>query len=111
MSALGFALRPTSEGSITITSANPTAPLRIEPDYFSSEYDRTTTANLVRRMRELFAQSPIADRISHETFPGHGAQSDDELIDSALDGGLHRVPRDRQLRDGPRRRATSWTAG
>jgi choline dehydrogenase len=87
ISALGFALRPTSEGSITITSANPTAPLRIEPGYLTSEYDRTTTANLVRRMRELFAQSPIADRISHETFPGPGAQSDDDLIDSALDGG------------------------
>jgi choline dehydrogenase-like flavoprotein len=87
VSCLGFALRPTSEGSVTITSAAPDAPLRIEPNYLTSAYDRTTTANLIRRTRELFARSPIADRIDHEMFPGVDAQNDDELVDSALDGG------------------------
>jgi choline dehydrogenase-like flavoprotein len=87
LSCLGFALRPTSEGSVTITSADLDAPLRIEPNYLTSDYDRTTTANLIRRTRELFAQSPIADRIDHEMFPGQDAQTDDELVDSALDGG------------------------
>jgi choline dehydrogenase-like flavoprotein len=87
LSCLGFALRPTSEGSVTITSADPDAPLRIEPNYLTSAYDRTTTANLIRRTRDLFAQSPIADRIDHETFPGQDVQSDDDLIDAALDGG------------------------
>ena len=88
MSALGFVLRPTSEGTVSITSAEPGTPVRIEANYFSSAYDRTTGANLLRRMRELLAQSPIADRISHETFPGTDVQSDDDLIDSALDGGF-----------------------
>jgi choline dehydrogenase len=87
LSCLGFALRPTSEGSVTITSADPDAPLRVEPNYLSTDYDRTTTADLIRRTRELFAQSPIADRIDHEMFPGPEAQRDEELIDSALDGG------------------------
>lgn len=87
LSCLGFALRPTSEGSVTITSAEPDAPLRIEPNYLATAHDRTTTADLIRRTRELFAQSPIADRIDHETFPGIDVQSDDDLIDSALDGG------------------------
>ncbi len=62
-------------------------PLRIEPNYLTSPYDRSTTANVIRRTRELFAQSPIAERIDHEMFPGVDAQSDDELVDSALDGG------------------------
>lgn len=87
LSCLGFALRPTSEGSVAMTSANPGAPPLLEPNYPASEHDRTTTANVMRRTRELFAQSPIADRIDHETFPGPGARSDDELLDSALDGG------------------------
>ncbi|BDX32427.1 GMC oxidoreductase [Mycobacterium antarcticum] len=87
LSCLGFALRPTSEGSVTITSADPDAPLRIDPNYLTSAYDRTTTANVIRRTRELFAQSPIADRIDHEMFPGVDVQSDDDLVDSALDGG------------------------
>ena len=87
ISCLGFPLRPTSDGSVAITSADPDAPLRIEPNYLTSEYDRTVTANLMRRARELFAQSPIADRIAHETAPGAGIQSDDELVDAALDDG------------------------
>jgi choline dehydrogenase-like flavoprotein len=35
----------------------------------------------------LFAQSPIADRIDHEMFPGLQVESDDDIVDSALDGG------------------------
>lgn len=87
ISCLGMVLRPTSEGSITITSADPSAPPRIEPGYLTSEYDRRTAANVMRKMRDLFAQSPMADRISHETYPGIDTQTDDEIIDSALDGG------------------------
>lgn len=87
ISCLGFALRPTSNGSVTITSADPDAPLLIEPGYLSSEYDRTVTANLMRRARDLFAQSPIADRIDHEISPGLDVQSDDDLIATALDDG------------------------
>lgn len=87
VSCLGFALRPTSEGSVTITSSDPDGALRLDPNYFSSAYDRVTTANTIRRTRELFAQSPIADRIVHETFPGPELGSDDELLDAALDGG------------------------
>jgi choline dehydrogenase len=87
ISCLGFALRPTSEGKVSITSADPDATLVLTPNYLTSEYDRITTANLMRRTRELFAQSPIAELIDHETFPGPQAQTDDELIDSALDGG------------------------
>ncbi|MDT5391881.1 MAG: choline dehydrogenase [Mycobacterium sp.] len=87
VSCLGFALRPTSEGSVTITSADPDAPPRVDPNYLTSDYDRTVTANLVRRARELFAQSPIADRIDHEMSPGPEVQGDEELIDTALDDG------------------------
>ena len=87
VSVLGFALRPTSEGSVSITLADSDTALWLEPNYLVSEYDRTTTANLMRRTRELFAQSPIADWIDHEMFPGSAAQSDEELVDSALDGG------------------------
>jgi choline dehydrogenase len=87
ISCLGFVLRPTSEGSVAITSADPAAPLRVEPNYLATDYDRTTGANLLRKMRTLFEQSPIAERLSHETYPGPDAQSDDEIVDSALNGG------------------------
>lgn len=87
MTALGTVLRPTSEGSVAITSSDPGADLTVEPNYLVSAYDRKTGADVLRRMRELVATSPIADRISHETFPGPNVRSDDEIVDSALDGG------------------------
>ena len=41
----------------------------------------------MRKMRSIFEQSPIAEHISHETYPGRPVQSDEELVDAALDGG------------------------
>jgi choline dehydrogenase len=88
ISCLGEVLRPTSEGSVAITSADPEAPLLVDPNFFASDYDRKTGANLLRRMRGVFEQSPIAERIHHETFPGSDVHTDDDLIDSALDAGF-----------------------
>lgn len=87
LSCLGMVLRPTSEGSLEITSNDPDAPLRIDPNYLCTDYDRETAANLLRTMRTIFEQSPIAQRISHETYPGARVRSDDELIAAAFDGG------------------------
>ncbi|MBB3602660.1 choline dehydrogenase-like flavoprotein [Mycolicibacterium sp. BK556] len=87
VSCLGMVLRPTSEGSLEITSGDPHAPLRINPNYLGTDYDRTTATNLLRTMRTIFEQSPIAQRISHETYPGARVRSDDELIEAAFDGG------------------------
>ena len=88
VTCMGEVLRPTSEGSVWIVSSEPDVPLAVDPNFLGTEYDRRTTANLFRTMRELFTNSPIADHISHETAPGLDAQTDDELINAALDGGL-----------------------
>ena len=87
LSCLGFPLRPNSEGTVHITSANPAAALRLEPGYLTDPHDRAVNGNLARRTRELFTRSPIADRIDHEVFPGPQVGSDDEWADSALDAG------------------------
>ncbi|MEH0580608.1 MULTISPECIES: GMC family oxidoreductase N-terminal domain-containing protein [Streptomyces] len=89
VSACAMVLRPTSEGSLAITSADPDAGLDIDPGYFSSTYDRRVCADLFRRLREFFATDPIASRVRHETFPGPDIRSDaeEEIVRSALDGG------------------------
>ncbi|MDZ7882632.1 MAG: GMC family oxidoreductase N-terminal domain-containing protein [Mycobacterium sp.] len=87
VSCLGMVLRPTSEGSLEITSGDPDTAVRIDANYLDTDYDREATASMVRTMRTMFEQSPIAERISHETFPGAGVTSDDELVDSVLSGG------------------------
>jgi len=88
VSCVGYALNPTSEGSLAITSSDPDAPLDLDPGYLRSESDREAGAAVFRRMRDLFAAEPIASRLKHETLPGPGVRSDDEIIDAALDQGF-----------------------
>jgi choline dehydrogenase-like flavoprotein len=87
MMCLGYVLRPDSEGSVHITSADPDAPPEIEPNFFATEHDRTVGSGLFRRMRELFETDPISKRIKAETLPGTGVQTEQEIIDAALDTG------------------------
>ncbi|TDU04833.1 choline dehydrogenase-like flavoprotein [Streptomyces sp. 846.5] len=84
---LGYVLRPTSEGSLHITSPDPQAPLAITANYYQSEYDRTTGAALFHRMRELFESDPIARRITAETLPGPGIQQDQEILQEGIEHG------------------------
>jgi choline dehydrogenase len=84
ITCMGEILRPTSEGSLWVTSPNPEAPLMIDPNYFATEHDRRVGAGVLRTMRSIFEQSPIAERVAFETTPGVDTQTDDELIDAAL---------------------------
>ncbi|WP_326655987.1 GMC family oxidoreductase [Streptomyces sp. NBC_00385] len=89
LSACAMVLKPSSEGSLAITSADPDAALDIDAGYFTSGHDRQVAADLFRRLREFFAADPIASRITRETFPGPAVHSDDDegIVGSALDGG------------------------
>ena len=68
--AIGYILRPDSEGSVIITSADPEAPLDIDPKFFATPHDRETGVAIFRMMRRLFDESPIADYLVRETRPG-----------------------------------------
>jgi choline dehydrogenase len=85
---IGYILRPDSEGSVRITSADPDAPPAITPDYFATEHDRRVGADIFRSMRDLFTAGPIAKRIKAETVPGPSVRGDEEIIDAALAGGV-----------------------
>ena len=85
--SIGYVLRPTSEGSVTITSADPAAPSDIDPNFFATDHDRGVAVALFAKMRELFEQDPIADLIDHEITPGPDVVDDGEVIDAALDTG------------------------
>ena len=87
ISCMSEVLRSTSEGSVEVYSADPDVPPRVDPNYLATDYDRKTSVDLLRRLRELFAQSPIADRIDHELLPGPDIQSDTDIIDAVLSNG------------------------
>ncbi|ABM16659.1 GMC family oxidoreductase [Mycolicibacterium vanbaalenii] len=85
--AIGYLLRPDSEGSVAITSSDPEAPLDIDPGFLITTHDREKGAALFRTMRRLFSQSPVADHLVAETRPGADVSSDQAIIDAALTQG------------------------
>jgi choline dehydrogenase-like flavoprotein len=87
MIAIAYLLRPDSAGSVRVTSADPDAPLDIDPNYFATEHDRTTALRVFRGMRRLFATKPLAGRVVRETVPGDAVQTDREIIDAGLTMG------------------------
>lgn len=87
MLCVAYPLRTDSEGSVHISSADPDAPLDIDPGYFSTDQDRTTSVEVFRAVRRLFATAPIADRVTHETTPGHAVRTDHEIITAGLTTG------------------------
>jgi choline dehydrogenase-like flavoprotein len=84
--AIGYILRPDSEGSVTITSADPDAPLDIDPRFFTTAHDREKGVALFRTMRRLFSEFPIADYLLAETRPGSAIVTDEAVLDEGYCG-------------------------
>ncbi|EAQ00593.1 possible GMC-type oxidoreductase [Janibacter sp. HTCC2649] len=87
LSILGYPLRPTSLGSSHITDRDPDAPLRVDPGYLRTQHDRDVTIAMFRRMRDIVAQSPLAELVVGETQPGEALQDPQGIIDHALISG------------------------
>ncbi|RRO20691.1 GMC oxidoreductase [Saccharopolyspora rhizosphaerae] len=85
--AIGYVLRPDSEGRLAITSSDPDDDLTVDPGFLTTGHDREITAATLRRMRELFAQEPIARHLVGETLPGTDVDDVDEIADVALNRG------------------------
>jgi choline dehydrogenase-like flavoprotein len=80
---VGYALRPESTGSVSITSADPDAPLDVLHNYFGTAADRATSTAILRRMRELVAAGPLAGRVVTDATPDHRAG---EIVGTAAMG-------------------------
>ena len=75
--------RPESRGKIFITSADPIQAPAIRPNYLATQTDRDAMIAGIRMVRDI-ATSPAFDPFREmETRPGHGVQSDDEILDYA----------------------------
>lgn len=76
-------LRPTSRGSIRITSSDPSIYPSIQPNYLSTEEDCATAIDAIKVARRIAEQEPLATVITGEYVPGVKYQSDEELLDAA----------------------------
>ncbi len=83
-----YFVRPHSRGSVQITSADPSAQPRIDPNYLAADYDLEVSVEGVRQMREIMSQPALSKWIAAEHHPGTSyGDSDDELMRYARDFG------------------------
>jgi choline dehydrogenase-like flavoprotein len=80
-------LRPSSRGSIHLTSADARTPPAIRPNYLSTEEDRRVAVDAIRLARRIVAQAPLARFRPQEYKPGAHLSSDAELVTAAGDIG------------------------
>ncbi|MBU3598301.1 GMC family oxidoreductase [Polynucleobacter bastaniensis] len=80
-------LRPTSRGSVHISSIDPEAPPVIAPNYLSTDEDRKVAADALRLTRKIVASPALKPYTPDEYKPGKQYQSDEELIKAAGDIG------------------------
>jgi choline dehydrogenase-like flavoprotein len=76
-------LRPTSRGSVTLRSADPSAPPKIAPNYLATEEDRRVAIDSLRLVRRIVAQAPLARYRPEEFRPGAALESDADLAHAA----------------------------
>ena len=80
-------LRPTSRGSVHITSVDPEAPPAIQPNYLSTEEDRKVAVESLRLTRKIVESPALKPFTPEEYKPGIHYQSDEELVKAAGDIG------------------------
>lgn len=76
-------LRPSSRGTIRITSAHPDAEPRIDPNYLATEGDRTVAADAIRVTRRLMASSALEPYRPTEILPGPSVGDDEGALSKA----------------------------
>jgi choline dehydrogenase len=72
--------RPTSRGSVTIRSTDPTVPPKIVANAYSTNHDVAEMLDAVKFLRRIAAQPSMAEVVAEEMLPGPACRSDDELI-------------------------------
>ena len=74
-------LAPHSRGSITLASADPTVPARIDPAYLADARDAEALVDAVAIARDFAAQPSLQDWIAEELFPGPGVRERTAVAD------------------------------
>lgn len=70
-------IRPESRGRLELTSADPEAPLRIDPGYLEAPEDRACMRAAVELCRRIARAPALADWAGAELYPGPRADLDD----------------------------------
>lgn len=87
VSIVGYPMYPKSTGELRICSTDPSIQARIKPNYLSDDYDKKTGIAILRLIREIAAQSPLAERFVQEMPHSAAAQTDEEMLELYRENG------------------------
>lgn len=102
MSVYGSLNALDSEGELEVVSSDPDAPLRIRPNWLSTDHDRRAAINLVRWMRRYVSQPALAPYVAEEIKPGGHIDTDEGILTwlfQNVSSGTHGVRSCRMGRD------------
>lgn len=77
----GQLLNLTSEGQLRLCSADPLAPLEIQPHWLSTREDQEAAVSMMRYMRRYMQQPAIASYVGEELLPGASCESNHDLLE------------------------------
>ena len=81
-------LLPTSRGTVTLASADPTADPVIDPNYYATEVDRVILRTAMRRNMAAFespaGQAVVAEEVAPPGYPKLTSKSTDEELDARV---------------------------
>lgn len=76
-------LRPTSRGTVTLKSADPSQAPAIKPNYLSTPEDRRVAADSIRVTRKIVSQQALKKYAPAEYLPGSQVGDDEEALAKA----------------------------
>ncbi len=82
MTAVVCIVQPESRGALTLQSADPNLPPRIEPNYLTAANDVRALVAGVHLVRKIFTAPAMAHCMVGETYPGPQANSDEAIVDA-----------------------------
>src|ERR1700728_4727427 len=80
----GYFMRPESQGTVRIQSADPAVRPAINANHLSADIDVRSALSLFRWIRRLATQPALAPWLVCETTPGAEFQTDEQIIDAFL---------------------------
>lgn len=80
-------LRPTSVGSIHLSSSDPGSQPHIRPNFLSTQADQECIVASMKVARNIMSQAAMRGYVDHEMSPGAAVQADDEWLGFARENG------------------------
>jgi choline dehydrogenase-like flavoprotein len=88
MYLLGYQIRPNTQSSLHITSAEVGVAPELRANYLQDAEDQRVTGTIVDHLRSVVAQEPLASEVAAEEFPGPEVQTAEEVVKFAQSPGV-----------------------